>query len=103
MAKPRAKPPAPSPEEAERACLDDLGRAVREARRAREWTQVELATRAELSSNYVARLERGEVSPSLWVAHRLARAIGIGLDALVAPAATPPPLARTKFARRHSV
>lgn len=95
--------PAVSLEDAERAFVDDVGKAVREARRVRTWTQVELATRAELSSNYVARLERGEVSPSLWVAHRLARALGIGLDALLAAAPAPPPIARTKFARRHSL
>ncbi len=78
----------------------DVGAAVRAARKVRTWTQVELAERAGLSSNYLACLERGEVGLSLWVAHRLARALGTSLDALlVTTTKEAPPLARTKFAK----
>jgi transcriptional regulator with XRE-family HTH domain len=48
----------------------------------RGWTQVELAQAAGLSSNYVARLERGEVGPSLFVAQRLCEALDTDLDTL---------------------
>lgn len=46
-------------------------------------TQVQIAERAGLSSNYVARLERGELGPSLFVATRLAEALEVSVDQLV--------------------
>ena len=73
-----------------------FGEGMRRLRRAREWTQVELADRATLSPNYVARLERGELGPSLFVAHRIALALGVDLGVLTAAPATTPPRARTK-------
>jgi len=42
---------------------------------------------AGLSPNYVARLERGELGPSLFVANQLCEALGIDVDALLRPAA----------------
>jgi transcriptional regulator with XRE-family HTH domain len=61
------------------------------------WTQVQLADAAGLSSNYVARLERGELGASLYVALRLAEALGISLNGLTqAPSAS----ARTTSKRR---
>lgn len=63
-----------------------VGRAIRRARHDHGWTQVELAERAGLSSNYVARLERGELGPSLRVALRICEAVGVGLSDLVEPA-----------------
>jgi ribosome-binding protein aMBF1 (putative translation factor) len=75
---------------AERDSYDDpkafasgVGEAVRRARQAHGWTQSELAERAGFSSNYVARLERGELGPSLFVAHRLCDALGIDVSELV--------------------
>jgi ribosome-binding protein aMBF1 (putative translation factor) len=62
-----------------------VGDAVRQARQKRGWTQVELAEKAGLSGNYVARLERGEVGPSLFVAQRLCEALDTDLDSLTAP------------------
>ena len=62
-----------------------VGEAIRRARQERGWTQVELAEAAGLSSNYVARLERGEVGPSLFVAQKLCEALDTDLDALTAP------------------
>ena len=63
-----------------------VGERIRFARQERGWTQVELAEAAGLSSNYVARLERGELGPSLFVACKLAEAFGLNVDALVGPA-----------------
>lgn len=60
-----------------------VGDAVRHARQERGWTQAELAERAGFSPNYVARLERGELGPSLFVAHRLCLTLGIDVSALV--------------------
>lgn len=96
--------PAPTdPDELARAFTEQVGEAIRMARRARAWTQAELATRAGLSSNYVARLERGELGASLWVAHRLANALGTTIDAMTAGLRLVPPIARTKFAKRYEL
>lgn len=64
-----------------------VGIAIREGRKTHGWTQAILAERAELSPNYVARLERGELGPSLRVAQRLCRALGITLESIVEKAA----------------
>jgi transcriptional regulator with XRE-family HTH domain len=90
------------PDAMARAFTERVGYAIRTARTTREWTQAELAERAELSANYVARLERGELGPSLWVAHRIAMALGTTIDALLVSAKVAPPLARTKFAKSRA-
>lgn len=59
-----------------------MGEAVRRARQACGWTQAQLAEAAGFSPNYVARLERGELGPSLFVAHQLCDALGIDVSAL---------------------
>ena len=61
-----------------------VGAAIRRTRQERGWTQNELAEAAGLSTNYVARLERGEVGPSLFVAQKLCEALEIDLDSLTA-------------------
>jgi len=92
----RKKPPAPEDgtPSLERAFVASVGVAIRRGRRARGWTQIELASEARLSSNYIARLERGELGPSLYVAHRIARALGVQLDALLTSRESPPGLRR---------
>src|SRR5580658_6372096 len=60
-----------------------VGEGVRRARQANGWTQVELAEAAGLSPNYVARLERGELGASLFVAYQLSRTLGISVRDLV--------------------
>lgn len=62
-----------------------VGEAIRRARQEHGWTQAFLAEQAGLSPNYVARLERGELGPSLFVASRICDALGIEIDALVIP------------------
>lgn len=64
-----------------------IGAALRARRSAHGWTQAFLAERAAVSPNYVARLERGELCPSLRVAHRLCRALGATLESIVEKAA----------------
>jgi ribosome-binding protein aMBF1 (putative translation factor) len=63
-----------------------VGETIRRLRQGRGWTQVQLAEQARLSSNYVARLERGELGPSLFVANKLCKACDVNLDALVSHA-----------------
>ncbi len=62
-----------------------VGEAVRRHRQALGWTQVHLAEAAGLSPNYVARLERGELGASLFVAHQLARTLKIAVGDLYEP------------------
>lgn len=72
-----------------------VGERIRSIRQARGWTQAELAEAARLSSNYVARLERGELGPSLYVASKLAEALGVALQVFVSRS-EPGPLRRRR-------
>ena len=81
-------------DEAQRLFAVSVGDALRKARLARTWTQAQLAEAAHLSANYVARLERGELGPSFFVANRLADALGIEVAALLDVHDVAPPIAR---------
>ena len=76
-----------------------VGECIRSARQERGWTQAQLAEGADLSVNYVARLERGELGPSLFVASRLANALGMPLEALVAGKSAPRGTGKRRIAR----
>jgi len=56
-----------------------VGEAVRRARQSHGWTQAELAERAGTSQPSIARLERGQVSPTVMTLDRIARALGTDL------------------------
>ncbi len=75
--------PEGAPDE-HRAFNTIVGEAIRRARQEHGWTQAFLAEQAGLSPNYIARLERGELGPSLFVASRICEALQIDLDQLVA-------------------
>jgi transcriptional regulator with XRE-family HTH domain len=62
-----------------------VGEAIRRSRQEHGWTQAFLAEQAGLSPNYIARLERGELGPSLFVANRICSALAIELEVLVTP------------------
>jgi transcriptional regulator with XRE-family HTH domain len=79
-----------------------VGEGIRRARLTRGWTQAHLASRSRLSPNYVARLERGELGPSLFVANRLCAALQIDLDALVAVAPSSAPSSAVETAPRRA-
>lgn len=84
-----------------------VGEAIRRARQEHGWTQAHLAEQAGLSPNYIARLERGELGPSLFVANRICGALAIDLEALVTPmsgaGATTTQARRTTTKRRAMV
>jgi transcriptional regulator with XRE-family HTH domain len=63
-----------------------FGARMRAARQRRGWTQAVLAEAAEVGANYVPRLERGELTPSVEAAWRLARTLGVTVDSLCADA-----------------
>lgn len=77
-----------------------VGEAIRRSRQEHGWTQAFLAEQAGLSPNYVARLERGELGPSLFVAKRLCSALSIVLEVLVTPGAGPSQAKKTTLKRR---
>lgn len=54
-----------------------FGQRVREIRKARGWSQEELAHRAGLHYTYVGGIERGERNPALVNIGRIARALGV--------------------------
>lgn len=83
--RPKFEPEVRAPQEAgaARPFNTIVGEAIRRVRQEHGWTQAFLAEQAGLSPNYVARLERGELGPSLFVASRLCEALGIEIDSLV--------------------
>jgi transcriptional regulator with XRE-family HTH domain len=59
-----------------------FGAKIKQTRTERGMTQAELASSAEVGPNYVPRIERGEMTPSVDAAYRLSRALGLTLDDL---------------------
>jgi transcriptional regulator with XRE-family HTH domain len=62
----------------------NFGRAVKAARESRGFTQRELAEAARIADKYLSRIELGMATPSVYVASRLAQALGVSVDALIA-------------------
>ncbi len=64
--------------------IKGFGMQLRKIREKKGLTQVQLAEKAEISQEYVARLETGsKLNPSLAVAVRLAKALGVSIADLV--------------------
>jgi ribosome-binding protein aMBF1 (putative translation factor) len=63
----------------------DLGRAVREIRQRRGWSQAELARASGMTQSAVARFEAGGAVPTLPVLDRLAAALDADLVVRVEP------------------
>jgi len=63
-----------------------FGAALRKHRQARGLSQEALAEKASIHHTHVGLIERGERNASLDVAHRVARALGLTLSALIAEA-----------------
>ena len=60
-----------------------LGLNVQRLRRAKGWSQEELAERAGLHRTYVSGVERGIRNPTITIVEKLAITLGASLDALV--------------------
>lgn len=83
---PKALPKTPEAVQDEHLAFNTVvGESIRRARQEHGWTQAFLADQAALSPNYIARLERGELGPSLFVANRICEALGIAIEELVGP------------------
>jgi transcriptional regulator with XRE-family HTH domain len=69
-----------------------FGARLKKSRSERGLTQAELASLASVGANYVPRLERGEMTPSVDAAFRLAQVLGVSVDSLCASSTKPEPL-----------
>jgi ribosome-binding protein aMBF1 (putative translation factor) len=63
-----------------------LGQTIRFARESRGWSQAELAERAKVTQAYLSYLEADEREPSLSIAARLSRELGISLEEMAVAA-----------------
>lgn len=76
---------APAREHSESQRLRALGAGIRAQRVAMGLTLEDLATPAKLSVTYLGQTERGQRNPSALVLWRIADALGVTLEQLVAP------------------
>ncbi len=60
-----------------------LGEAIRTKRKKRKYSQEKLAERADLSTVFISRIERGKESPSVDSLVKIARALGVCVRDLV--------------------
>lgn len=63
--------------------LRNIGARVRLCREKRQWTQEDLAERAELDRSYIAGIEAGLRNPSIKAVAKIARGLGLTLSALL--------------------
>src|SRR5512135_2957992 len=56
-----------------------VGQRIQQARRAKSWTQEDLAHHAGLDFSYVNQLENGKRNPSLATLYKVATALGVSL------------------------
>ena len=63
--------------------LKELGKVIREKRKSRGLTQVELAQKAGLDRNYIGMVERGERNPSFLSLQKIAQGLGLTLDEML--------------------
>jgi transcriptional regulator with XRE-family HTH domain len=83
--------------------LRQVGARLRALRHSRGWTLDELASRAEMSTSTLARLESGKRQATLELLVPLTRQLGIGLDDLVTPAVSDPRVRRPVVRRNGLV
>lgn len=65
-----------------RNVLKELGTRIREKRKARGWTQEELAAKAEIDRSYIGGVERGERNLTFTVLCEICSALGCDVAAL---------------------
>ena len=59
---------------------NQFGKILKKARRKAKMTQAQVALKADITTNYYARIERGEVSPTIEVVNAVVEALGIQLN-----------------------
>lgn len=78
------------------AIVARFGQRLRELRLARGMSQAELARQADVTTNYVSRLEGGGAAPGIDLAARLAQALGVAVADLLPTAPVLDDLAVTR-------
>jgi transcriptional regulator with XRE-family HTH domain len=61
----------------------NIGDRISELRKTKNWSQNELASKADVSRVIIGRYERNEASPSIEVAKKIADALDVSMDYLV--------------------
>lgn len=82
------------------ASITPFSRRILGLRKAKGWSQPELGKRLDTSGAIIGRYERGEMTPSIEVATKLAQAFGVTLDYLVAEQDRPNVLQDTAMLER---
>lgn len=59
---------------------DQLGKILKKARTKAKLTQAQVAEKADIHVNYYARVERGEVNPTIDIAESIVKALKISLE-----------------------
>lgn len=62
--------------------LKELGDRIREKRKALDWTQEELAAKADIDRSYIGGVERGERNLTFTMLCQISRALGCHVSAL---------------------
>lgn len=60
-----------------------IGNKITELRKAKNWSQADLANKTQVSRVIVGRYERNDAAPSIDIAKKIADAFGVSLDYLV--------------------
>ena len=55
----------------------ELGNKLKKAREQAKFTQVDVATKANITPTYYAMIERGEVNPSFEILHKLTKILKV--------------------------
>ena len=66
-----------------RVFVQTLGAAIREARKVRGWTQKQAGEQLEISSEFLARVERGKGLPSVPTFARMVNVLNVSADELL--------------------
>ena len=61
----------------------DIGSRIAELRKAKDWSQTDLAKEIQVSRVIIGRYERNEAAPSIDIAKKMADVFGVSLDYLV--------------------
>jgi transcriptional regulator with XRE-family HTH domain len=61
----------------------EIARIITELRKAKSWSQTDLASKTDISQVMVGKYERGDATPSIEVAKKIADAFEVSLDYLV--------------------
>ena len=61
----------------------ELGKKIRELRKKKELTQEDLAYKAGLDYSYINQIENGKRNPSMEAVEKIAKALGVKVQALV--------------------